>query len=95
MRQEDKAMPKNSDLKKRVVRASAWQITKRIIKPLPIVGSVFAVGLAGYTIKKKGLLRGSIDVALNVTPIVGTAKGIVEIVTGDILPDKHESKKRK
>lgn len=85
-------MPQNSNLKKRAVRAGAWQITKRLIKPLPIVGSAFAFGLAGYTIKKKGLLRGSIDIALNVTPIVGTAKNVVEIFTGDLISEKKLKK---
>lgn len=75
--------------------AGAWQITKKLIKPVPIVGSAFAVGLAGYTIRKKGLARGSIDVALNITPIVGTAKGILEIFTGDLISDKQNSKNKK
>ncbi len=61
---------------------------KRLIKPIPIIGSVFAVGLAGYEIKKKGLVPGAIHVGLDVTPVVGTAKNVVEIFTGDWIPDK-------
>ncbi len=84
-------MAKN-DFKKRAVKAGAWQVAKRLIKPLPVVGSVFAVGLAGYTIKRKGLVRGAVDVALNATPVVGTAKGVVELFTGDIIPEKKSKK---
>jgi hypothetical protein len=88
-------MSNKSNLKKRALRAGAWQVTKRLIKPLPVVGSVFAVGLTGYTIKKKGLLRGAIDVGLNATPIIGTAKSVVEIFTGDLIPDKENKKRQK
>jgi hypothetical protein len=42
----------------------------------------------GHAIKKKGLLRGAAHVALDVTPVVGTAKNVIEIVTGDWIPDK-------
>ena len=45
-------------LKRRLLRAGGWRIAKRIIKPIPVVGSLVAVSLAGYEIKKKGLLRG-------------------------------------
>jgi hypothetical protein len=75
-------------VKRRVVRAGGWGLAKRLIKPIPIVGSVFALALAGYEIKKKGLLPGAIHVGLDVTPIVGTAKNVIEIFTGDWIPDR-------
>ena len=76
-------------LKGRMLKAGGWSLVRRMIKPVPIVGAVFAIGLAGYVIKKKGLLRGVIDVGLDVTPVVGTAKNVVEIFTGDLIRDKH------
>ena len=81
-----------STLKRRLVRAGGWGIAKRIIKPIPIVGSIFAFGLAGYEIKKKGLLPGAVHVGLDVTPVVGTAKGVLELFTGDLIPDKSDRK---
>lgn len=75
-------------LKRRMLRAGGWRVAKRLIKPIPVVGTVFAIGLAGYEVKKKGLVRGAIHVGLDVTPVVGTAKGVVEIFTGDLIPDK-------
>lgn len=83
-----------STVKRRIIRASGWGIAKRLIKPIPIVGSVFAVALAGYEIKKKGLLPGVVHVGLDITPVVGTAKGVLEIFTGDLIPDKSERRKR-
>ena len=80
--------------KRRIVKAGGWGIVKRLIKPIPIIGSLFAVGLAGYEIKKKGLLPGAVHVGLDVTPVVGTAKNVVEIFTGDWIPDKEDRKKK-
>ena len=79
-------------LKRRIARAGGWGIAKRLIKPIPIVGTLFAVGLAGYEIKKKGLIPGAVHVGLDVTPVVGTAKNVLEIFTGDLIPDKADRK---
>ena len=79
-------------LKRRIVRAGGWGVAKRLIKPIPIIGSVFAFGLAGYEIKKKGLISGAVHVGLDVTPVVGTAKGVLELFTGDLIPDKSDRK---
>jgi hypothetical protein len=77
-------------MKRRIFRAGGWRLAKRLIKPIPIIGTLFAVSLAGYEIKKKGLVRGAVHVGLDVTPVVGTAKGVVELFTGDLIPDKSE-----
>lgn len=81
-------------LTRRAVRAGGWTVAKRLIKPIPIIGTIFVVGLAGYEIKKKGLLRGAVHVGLDLTPVVGTAKGIVELFTGDLIPDKPNAAPR-
>ena len=80
-------------LKRKIIRAGGWRIAKRLIKPIPIVGALFAVGLAGYEIRKKGLLPGAVHVGLDVTPVVGTAKNVVEFFTGDLIPDKADRRK--
>ena len=82
-----------SSVKRRIIRAGGWSIAKRLIKPIPVVGSIFAFGLAGYEIKKKGLLPGAVHVGLDVTPVVGTAKNVLEIFTGDLIPDKPPKNK--
>ena len=83
-----------ASLKRRAVRAGGWTLAKRLIKPIPIVGTFVVIGLAGYDIKKKGLLRGGIHVGLDATPIIGTAKGILELFTGDLIPDKEQRRIR-
>lgn len=78
-----------ASFKRRLARAGGWRLAKRIIKPIPVVGSLVAASLAGYEIKQKGLLRGAIHVGLDVTPVVGTAKSLVELFTGDLIPDRQ------
>jgi hypothetical protein len=75
-------------LRRRLMRAGGWSVAKRLVKPIPVIGTVVAIGLAGYEIRRKGLLPGAFHVGLDATPILGTAKGILEIFTGDLIPDK-------
>ena len=65
-----------------------WAVVKKLLRGIPIIGPVFTVGFAGHDIKKKGLVPGAVHVGLDVTPVVGTAKNVVEIFTGDWIPDK-------
>lgn len=81
--------------KRRLLRAGGWRVVKRIIKPVPVVGSLVAVSLAGYEVRKKGLLRGAVHVGLDVTPVIGTAKNLVELFTGDLIPDRNPPRRRK
>ena len=82
-------------MKRRIFRAGGWRLAKRLIKPIPVVGALFAAGLAGYEIRKKGLLPGAVHVGLDVTPVVGTAKNVIEFFTGDLIPDKSERRNPK
>ena len=77
-----------ASLTRRVARAGGWKLAKRLIKPIPIVGTVMAISLAGYEVKKKGALRGALHVGLDIIPVVGTVKDVIEIFTGDLIPDK-------
>jgi hypothetical protein len=76
--------------KKGLVKRGAWEVTKKLLKAIPIIGPVFVVGFAGYDIKKKGIVPGAVHVGLDVTPVVGTAKNVLEIFTGDLIPDKKD-----
>jgi hypothetical protein len=79
---------------KGIVKRGAWEVTKKLLKAIPIIGPVFTVGFAGHDIKKKGLVPGAIHVGLDATPVVGTAKNVVEIFTGDWIPDKPSANLR-
>jgi hypothetical protein len=79
-------------LTRRAARAGGWKLARRLIKPIPIVGTAVALGFAGYEIRKKGWRNGIIHVGLDVTPVVGTVKDVIEIFTGDLIPDKNPKK---
>jgi hypothetical protein len=77
-------------LTRKAARAGGMTLARRLIKPIPFVGTAVTLGFAGYDIKRKGLRNGVVHVGLDLIPFVGTAKGIVELFTGDWLPDKEK-----
>jgi hypothetical protein len=79
------------NLKRKAARAGAWAAAKRLVKPIPVIGTAFALGMAGYEMKKKGLVRGAAHVGLDLIPVVGTAKAVVELFTGDLIPDRDKN----
>ena len=77
-------------LKRKSVRnAIARKLLKRAVKPIPLIGAGVIAALAFGTIRRKGALKGSADVALDLIPGVGLTKSVVEIFTGDLIPDKN------
>lgn len=80
-----------ADLKRRLARKGGWALAKRLIKPIPVIGTAMVVGLAARDVKRKGAWRGALHVGLDMTPVIGTAKSVVEIFTGDLIPDKKPS----
>ncbi len=77
-----------------LVRAGGTRLARKVGKSIPVVGTVVVVGLAGYEIKKKGLMRGLVNTALDATPLVGTAKNVIELFTGDWLADKKPAEQK-
>lgn len=80
-------------LTRKVARAGGMRLARRLIKPIPIIGTAVALGFAGHEIRKKGWRNGLIHVGLDITPVVGTVKDVIEIFTGDLIPDKEEIKR--
>jgi hypothetical protein len=78
---------------KTVKGRAGWAVVKKLLRAIPIIGPVFTVGFAGHDIKKKGIVPGAVHTGLDVTPVVGTAKNVIEIVTGDWIPDKAAREK--
>jgi hypothetical protein len=66
-------------------RALTRTAKRRLARAVPIVGIAFAVAHAAQKIKTKGYVRGGIDVALDLTPVVGRVKAIYEFFRGDLL----------
>jgi hypothetical protein len=86
---------KKHSIKRKLLHAGGWQVFKRGAKMLPFGGTFIAIGLVGHDIKKKGVVKGVINSGIDAIPVVGLAKNAVELFTGDFIPDKDGSKKKK
>ena len=73
---------------RRAARAGGWKLAKRLLRPVPVVGTAVVLGTAGYALRRKGAFKGAADIGLDLIPVVGTAKAVVELFTGDLIPDK-------
>lgn len=82
-------------LKRKVLEAGGWQAARRVGRAIPYVGTVMAIGLVGYDIKRKGAVYGVLNSGLDAIPFVGLGKNVIEFFTGDLLPDKAERKEKK
>jgi hypothetical protein len=64
-------------------------LSRRASKSLPWVGAAIALATVVGTMKRKGVMRGSLDTALNALPVVGAVKNIAEAVRGrDFIADR-------
>jgi hypothetical protein len=61
----------------------------KLTRMLPWVGAAFALAVLASTMRRKGVLRGALDAALDVTPVLGGVKMIAEKIRGrDFIPDR-------
>jgi hypothetical protein len=76
------------EVARRAARAGGWHLAKRLLRPVPLVGTAVVLGTAGYALRRKGAVRGAAHVGLDMIPVLGTAKAVIELFTGDLIPDK-------
>jgi len=63
-----------------------------MIRAMPYLGGVVALSMLWSSMRRKGVMRGAVDTALDMIPYVGGAKIAAEAVRGrDFFPDKHVS----
>lgn len=74
---------------------SGARVARKVGKSVPLLGTAVVIGLMGYEIKKKGLVKGVVNTALDATPVLGTAKNVIELFTGDWLADKDLVKEKR
>ena len=62
---------------------------QRLAKTLPWIGAAIAVLTVVETMKRKGVVGGGVDTALNAIPYVGTMKNLAETARGrDFIADR-------
>ena len=67
------------------------EIAWRIIKVLPFVGVFVVLASAGEVMRRKGYALGVVSVALDILPVICVIKALVEVFTGDLIPDKAKA----
>lgn len=73
----------------RLVRWGGARLSRRLAKSMPIIGAAVAVATVVGTMRRKGMISGAFDTAVNAIPFIGAAKNAVEIARGrDFFPDR-------
>ena len=76
----------------RIVGWDTAKVSKRLASTLPWIGAAVALVTIGASMRRKGIVRGGVDSALNAIPLVGTVKNVAEVVRGrDFIPDREVS----
>jgi len=77
-------------IQQQALRYGQRRATRRLGRALPWIGTAFALATMASTIRRKGVMRGSADTALNAIPFVGGLKALAEMARGrDFLRDRR------
>ena len=64
------------------------RLARRLSRSMPLFGGAIALLTLGTAIRRKGILGGSLDTALDFIPFVGAAKNLAETARGrDFIRD--------
>ena len=67
-----------------------------MVRSIPWLGAVLAVAYVGTAIRRKGVVGGTMDSALNAIPFVGGMKLAAEMVRGrDFIRDRDQAVPRR
>jgi hypothetical protein len=65
------------------------RIARKLLRSVPWLGGLVALGTLAVAIRRKGPIRGTVDTALDFIPGVSAVKNAAEIVRGrDLIRDK-------
>jgi hypothetical protein len=64
-------------------------MARRLLRAAPWLGGILALATLGAAIRRKGTVRGTVDTALDFTPVVGGIKNVAEVMRGrDFIDDR-------
>ena len=76
-------------VKQQARRYGQRRLGRRVARALPWIGTALALVTFASRVRRKGLMRGTADTALNALPVVGSLKGLAEIARGrDFFADR-------
>jgi hypothetical protein len=74
----------------KLTRWGGARLSRRLRRSIPILGTAIAAATVLSTIRRKGVVSGTLDTGLNAMPFVGALKNVAEIVRGrDFFPDRY------
>jgi hypothetical protein len=69
---------------------AARRVTQKLTRAIPWLGAAIALVTLGAAIRRKGWIGGTLDTALDFTPVVGTLKNVAEVGRGrDFIRDRQ------
>jgi hypothetical protein len=78
-------------MKRQLQQYVTRRATRKLRRSIPWIGSILALITLGAAIRRKGLFGGTLDTALDFTPVVGTLKNMAEVGRGrDFIRDRPE-----
>jgi hypothetical protein len=79
----------------RLARWGGLRLSRRLRRSIPILGTAIAVATIVSTVRRKGVVSGTLDTGLNATPFVGALKNVAEVIRGrDFFPDRYPASPR-
>ena len=79
----------------KLTRWGGARLSRRVGRSLPVLGTLIAAATVFSTIRRKGVVSGTLDTGLNAVPFVGALKNAAEIVRGrDFFPDRSGMRDR-
>ena len=77
-------------MQQRLVRYGGARLSRKLRRSMPIIGTAIAVATVVATVRRKGLISGTLDTGLNAMPLVGALKNGIEMLRGrDFFPDRY------
>jgi hypothetical protein len=72
-----------------IVSWGGARAARRLSRSLPWLGGAIALLTVAGSIRRKGIIGGTVDTGLDAIPFVGALKAAVEVARGrDFIPDK-------
>ncbi len=68
------------------------KLARRLTRSIPYIGAIIAIATIGSAIRRKGVVRGTLNAGLDAIPYLGGAKNLAEAARGrDFLADRVQS----
>ncbi|HEX7087733.1 MAG TPA: hypothetical protein VF198_15340 [Vicinamibacterales bacterium] len=76
---------------RRIGRWWGMRASRRLARSVPFAGAIVALLLVRQHVRQKGLRNGVLNAGLDAIPFVGAAKNLLEMITGDLIPDRRRA----